>query len=99
MFRDRVITVYIRDVIVISTIISLRSPNRLIVDINTEGSPAVYRGNCYARQDQSIKQENELRLFHIGHPFMATGERKPFHETFNSYSDWKRRLERLDNVG
>jgi hypothetical protein len=30
---------------------------------------------------------------------MATGELMPFHEPFNSYSNWKILLERLDNVG
>lgn len=103
MFGDRVIGVYIGNVIVIRAIIPFRPPNRLIGDIDTGTSihcaPAVYRGNCHARQNQSIKQKNELRLFHIDRPFIATGERMPFRETFNSHLDWKRRLERQDNVG
>ena len=38
-------------------------------------------------------------LFHIGRPFMATGELMSFHETFDSFSDCEGRLERRYNVG
>jgi hypothetical protein len=35
----------------------------------------------------------------MNRPFMAISECMPFRETFNSYTDWKRRLERRDNAG
>jgi hypothetical protein len=105
MFGDRVVGVYFRNVIVFSIVIPCRSPKGLIIDINIGSSTtydpreqAIEGGNCYAREGQSTKQENELGLFHSYRPFMAMSEHMPFRETFNSYPDWKRRLERRDNA-